>query len=217
MVVNKEKFNRSLSTKLVDARVTQVFNTFNDVLVTSSFGTTSAVLLHILSRVKPGCPVYFINTGYHFEETLSYKNRLARMLDLNVVELHPEASDHETTRRQQLWLSDPDRCCKINKLEPMQKIKKRYSIWMSGVIGYQNSYRSNLDIIIEKTEMLRCYPLIDWNKTMVDEYMETYGLPAHPLEEEGYATIGCKHCTIPAEGRDGRWSKMEKTECGLHR
>ncbi|MDZ7691566.1 MAG: phosphoadenosine phosphosulfate reductase family protein [Balneolaceae bacterium] len=150
MVVNKAKINRSLSTKLVDARVAQVFNTFNDVLVTSSFGTTSAVLLHIISRVKPGCPVYFIDTGYHFEETLSYKNRLTKMLDLNVAELHPDTSDHETTRQRQMWLSDPDRCCKINKLEPIQKVKNRYPIWMSGVIGYQNSYRKNLDIIIKK-------------------------------------------------------------------
>lgn len=216
-MLDKAKINRTLSTKLVDARVAQVFNTFDNVLLTSSFGTTSAVLLHIVSRVKPGYPIYFVNTGYHFEETLSYKNKLAAMLDLNVVELHPDASSHQTTRQQQLWLSNPDKCCEINKMEPLQQVKNRFSIWMSGLIGYQNSYRSNLDIIIEKTEMLRCYPLIDWNKTMVDEYMETYGLPAHPLAEEGYASIGCTHCTIPAEGRDGRWSNMEKTECGLHR
>ncbi len=175
------------------------------------------MLLHILSRVKPGYPIYFINTGYHFEETLSYKKQLTDMLDLNVVDLHPDASKHQKTKQNQMWLSDPDRCCKINKLGPLNKVKDEYSIWMSGLIGYQNSYRNNLDIIIEKTEMLRCYPLIDWNKTMVDEYMEMYGLPHNPLQEQGYSSVGCTHCTIPGEGREGRWSKREKTECGLHK
>ncbi|MDX1639105.1 MAG: phosphoadenosine phosphosulfate reductase family protein, partial [Balneolaceae bacterium] len=169
MVVDKAKINRSLSSKLVDARVAQVFNTFEHVLVTSSFGTTSAVLLHILSRVKPGYPIYFIDTGYHFEETIRYKQRLTELLDLNVVDLSPDPSKHRDTQRQKLWLSDPDRCCSINKLEPLEKVKDQYKIWMSGLIGYQNNYRSNLDIVIEKTEMLRCYPLIDWNKSMVDE------------------------------------------------
>lgn len=217
MVVNKAKINRSLSSKLVDARVAHVFNSFQDVLVTSSFGTTSSVLLHIVSRVKPGYPIYFIDTGYHFEETLAYKRKLTEMLDLNVVDLKPDPSKHEKTRQDQLWMSDPDRCCKINKLEPLQKVKDNYSIWMSGLIGYQNSYRSNLDIISEKTEMLRCYPLIDWSSEMVDEYMEMYGLPQNPLGARGYSSIGCTHCTIPGKGRDGRWSDTEKTECGLHR
>ncbi|MFH5882864.1 phosphoadenylyl-sulfate reductase [Halalkalibaculum sp. DA3122] len=217
MVVDKAKINRTLSPKLVDARVAQVFNTFKKVLVTSSFGTTSAVLLHILSRVKPGYPIYFIDTGYHFQETLEYKERLTQLLDLNVVDLHPDSSKHQLTREKQLWASDPDECCRINKLEPLQDLKQQFSIWMSGLIGYQNRYRSNLDIVIEKTEMLRCYPLVDWNKSMVDEYMEMYGLPRNPLQQQGYSSVGCTHCTVPAEGRDGRWSDMEKTECGLHR
>lgn len=83
-LVNKEKINRSLSAKIVDAMVAQVFNSFKDILVTSSFGTTSAVLLHLVSRMKPEYPVYFIDTGYHFKETLEYRDRLTRLLNLNV-------------------------------------------------------------------------------------------------------------------------------------
>lgn len=80
-LINKEKINRSLSAKIVDARVAHVFNTYRDILITSSFGTTSAVLLHLVSRMRPGYPIYFIDTGYHFEETIDYKNRLTRLLD----------------------------------------------------------------------------------------------------------------------------------------
>ncbi len=217
MVPDKAKINRSLSSKLVDARVAQVFNTFEKVLVTSSFGTTSSVLLHILSRVKPGYPVYFIDTGYHFEETLAYKEKLTELLDLNVIDLNPDPSKHRATKEKKLWLNNPDRCCHINKVEPLQNVKDNFLIWMSGVIGYQNRYRSNLNIISEQTEMLRCYPLIDWNKSMVEEYMETYGLPVNPLAEKGYASIGCTHCTMPGKGRNGRWTDSGKTECGLHR
>lgn len=217
MKQQRAKINQSLAPKLVDARVTQVFNSFENVLVTSSFGTTSAVLLHILSRVRPRHPIYFIDTGYHFEETIEYKHRLTRQLGLNVVDVHPDRSRHKYTRDEMLWMSDPDKCCEINKLGPLNNIKSDFSIWMSGLIGYQNNHRSNLDIIIHKTELLRCYPLIDWNKHLVDEYMELYGLPVHPLEDKGYSSIGCTHCTIPGAGREGRWSGTGKTECGLHK
>lgn len=217
MRVDKAQINRSLTSKIVDARVAQVFNSFKNVLVTSSFGTTSAVLLHIISRVRPDYPIHFIDTGYHFTETLEYKSRLAELLSLNVVDIHPDPASHETTRKKQLWNSDPDRCCHINKVEPLESIRSKYKIWMSGLIGYQNDERSKLDIIIDKTGMLRCYPLIDWNKHLVDEYMELYGLPTHPLEEQGYASVGCTHCTVPAQGRKGRWGGLDKTECGLHR
>jgi phosphoadenosine phosphosulfate reductase len=103
-LVNKEKINRfSFDTKIVDSRVAQVFNTFKDVLVNSSFGTTSAVLLHLVSRIKPEYPIYFINTGYQFEEILDYKERLTRLLDLNVIELRPDPTEHAMTRKKQLW------------------------------------------------------------------------------------------------------------------
>lgn len=216
MSVDKARINRSLTSKIVDARVAQIFNSFKNILVTSSFGTTSAVLLHIISRVRPDYPIHFIDTGYHFRETMEYKQRLTKLLSLNVVDLHPDNARHQTTRKEQLWSNDPDQCCHINKVEPLNEIKSEYKIWMSGLIGYQNDRRSNLDIVIDKTGMLRCYPLIDWNKHLVDEYMELYGLPRHPLEERGYASIGCTHCTMPASGREGRWDGSDKTECGLH-
>lgn len=216
-LVNKEKINQSLSTKIVDARVAQVFNSFEGVLVTSSFGTTSAVLLHLVSRIRPGHPIYFIDTGYHFEETLVYKKRLTRLLDLNVIDLRPDPRRHAVTQQQQLWSQDADRCCRINKIEPITEIKEKHDVWMSGLIGFQNRHRSTLRIIDKQEEMLKFYPLIDWDSSLVREYIVGHGLPQHPLKEKGYHSVGCTHCTAAGVGRDGRWSEQSKTECGLHR
>ncbi|HLR26077.1 MAG TPA: phosphoadenylyl-sulfate reductase [Fodinibius sp.] len=215
-LVNKDKINQSLSAKIVDARVAQVFNSFKKVLVTSSFGTTSAVLLHLVSRIKPGCPIYFVDTGYHFDETHAYKQRLTRLLGLNVIELRPDEKAHALTKEQRLWQEDPDQCCNINKIGPLQQVKDNYLVWMSGLIGFQNSHRSRLRIINEKDSMLKCYPLVDWNSALVQEYIDGHGLPQHPLKKRGYHSVGCTHCTIPAIGREGRWADQTKTECGLH-
>ena len=216
-LLNKEKINKALTPKIVDARVAQVFNSFKNVLVTSSFGTTSAVLLHIISRIKPECPIYFIDTGYHFKETLQYKEQLTRLLNLNVVTLKPDPSRYMTTRAQQMWAKNSETCCEINKIEPLKKIKFNYQVWVSGLIGYQNGHRSTLSILEDRPDILKFYPLIDWNKSLVDEYIENHGLPFHPLVYQGYHSVGCTHCTVPGVGRNGRWSESSKTECGLHR
>ena len=216
-LLNKEKINKALTPKIVDARVAQVFNSFKNVLVTSSFGTTSAVLLHIISRIKPECPIYFIDTGYHFKETLQYKEQLTRLLNLNVVTLKPDPSRYMTTQAQQMWAKNSEACCEINKIEPLKKIKFNYQVWVSGLIGYQNGHRSTLSILEDRPDILKFYPLIDWNKSLVDEYIENHGLPFHPLVYQGYHSVGCTHCTVPGVGRNGRWSESSKTECGLHR
>ncbi len=215
-LVNKEKINRSLSAKIVDARVAQVFNSFEKVLVTSSFGTTSAVLLHLVSRINPGYPIYFIDTGYHFDETLTYKKRLTRLLDLNVIDIHPDKERHKITEEKQLWSQDADKCCQINKVEPIEEVKAKHDVWMSGLIGFQNDHRNTLQIVDEKDEILKFYPLIDWNSSLVEEYIVGHGLPQHPLKEQGYHSVGCTHCTVPGVGRNGRWNDQSKTECGLH-
>lgn len=216
-LINKEKLNKALTSKIVDARIAQVFNSFEKVLVTSSFGTSSAVLLHIVSRIRPECPIYFIDTGYHFKETLRYKDQLTRLLNLNVVMLKPDPSRHMTTKVQQMWAKNPEACCNINKNEPLRNIKPEHQVWVSGLIGYQNSYRNTLSFMEEQSDILKFYPLIDWNKSLVDEYIENHGLPFHPLVSQGYHSVGCTHCTVPGVGRSGRWNDSSKTECGLHR
>ena len=216
-LVNKEKINQLLSTKIVDARIAQVFNSFKEVLVTSSFGTTLAVLLHLVSRIAPDCPVYFIDTGYHFSETLAYKERVGRLLDLKIIDLRPDPADHSMTEKKQLWSQDPDQCCDINKVEPLDRVKQGHNVWMSGLIGFQNRNRSDLEIVDEEEEIIKFHPLIDWNTSLVEEYIESHSLPEHPLKKQGYHSVGCTHCTVAGMGRNGRWADGSKTECGLHK
>ena len=209
--------NRSLSSSLVDARLAYILNKFsNRALVTTSFGTTSVLLLHILARVKPEFPIHFIDTGFLFPETLEYKEELTRMLDLNVITHKPELTRHKAARVSRLWETDPDACCGVNKVAPLEKVKNGHKVWISGLLGYQNGYRSGLDIFQERSDIYRFYPLIDWTKAQVKDYFEYFGLPLHPLERMGFNSLGCTHCTIKGAGRDGRWSGTDKSECGIH-
>lgn len=213
-----EKINHVLSSSLIDARLAYILNKFQDnALVTTSFGTTSALLLHFLSRVRPGFPIHFIDTGYLFEETIAYKDELTRMLDLNVITHRPNVKEHEATKVSQLWETDPDACCATNKVAPLENVKSQHQVWISGLLGFQNGFRSGLDILQRRSDIFRFYPLIDWTQAQVDDYFEYFGLPKHPLEPFGYSSIGCTHCTVAGDGRNGRWSGGGKTECGLHR
>ncbi|MCR9131075.1 MAG: phosphoadenylyl-sulfate reductase [bacterium] len=213
-----EQINKTLASSLIDARLAYILNKFQDkALVTTSFGTTSALLLHFLSRVRPGFPIHFIDTGYLFEETIAYKEELTRLLDLNVITHRPALKEHEATLVSKLWESDPDACCATNKVAPLEKVKNEHNVWISGLLSYQNGFRSGLDIFQKRSDIFRFYPLIDWTQAQVDDYFDYFGLPKHPLEPLGFSSIGCTHCTVAGDGRSGRWSSSGKTECGLHR
>jgi phosphoadenosine phosphosulfate reductase len=215
-MLDVDRLNKSMSGKIVEARMAHIFNSYDKVLITSSFGTTSAIMLHIVSRLKPKHPIYMINTGYLFQETLDYMHELQSLLDLNIVQLEPETWKHQFTVDDQTWKKDPDFCCQLNKVEPLEKLIGNHHIWISGLIGYQNAYRSGLDMVDKKDAIYKIYPLIDWTPNMVRDYFEMHGLPRHPLERLGYQSIGCEQCTKPGKGRDGRWGSSGKTECGLH-
>lgn len=211
------KLNESLSSVIIDARLAFILNKFKEkALLTTSFGTTSALMLHFVSRVKPGFPIHFIDTGYLFPETLEYKEELTRLLDLNVVTIRPDEKLHQRTKEINMWESNPDLCCAYNKVAPLDSIKGDFKVWISGLIGYQNSYRTGLDILQNRKDIFRFYPLIDWTEDKVNDYFEYFGLPRHPLERFGFSSIGCYHCTKQGENREGRWNGSGKTECGLH-
>lgn len=212
-----EQINKTLSTAHNDVRIAHILNKYGEkALITTSFGTTSALMIHMISRIRPNHPIHFIDTGYLFPETLEYKNQLIERYGVNVVDHIPDKKKHQITRIGKLWKSNPDLCCHYNKVEPLEKIKAGHKVWISGLIGYQNNYRSGLEILQEKDDIYRYYPLIDWTPEMVDDYFESFGLPRHPLERFGFDSIGCTHCTKRGNGRDGRWDDTSKTECGLH-
>lgn len=197
-------------------RIRELYNDFNSVLFTSSFGATSALLLHLFSKARPQQIVHFIDTTYHFVETLEYKDLLIRQLELNVVDLTPEKWKNEFTKTDQTWKKDPDFCCSINKVEPVERIKKDYQVWVSGLMAHQNGHRQNLNIFEQKDGNIRFYPIIDLTAGEVAEIYAVNNLPRHPLQAMGYNSIGCMHCTRKGEGRGGRWANFAKTECGLH-
>lgn len=201
-----------------EERVRQLYEDFSPdkVMITSSFAATSAFLLHVFSRIAPQQKIFFIDTGYHFPETLAYKQKLTELFNLDVIDIKAEKWKHEFTQKDQTYKTDPDLCCSINKVEPLEAIKKDYDVWVSGLMRWQSDHRSSLDIFEERSGIIKFYPLIDVTKKQRDNYIKDHELPFHPLVAKGYSSIGCVHCTVPGDDRSGRWNNYPKTECGIH-
>ncbi|HQU99745.1 MAG: phosphoadenylyl-sulfate reductase [Bacteroidia bacterium] len=188
---------------------------------TCSFQSHSIVLLHILTTIDKNITVYFINTGFHFTETIAYKNQIAALLKINVKSLssHVPKSLQKDMNNQFLFASDADHCCYINKTMPVNGLLHMYDVWINGVRADQSSTRKNF-----KTEeptphhAIRFHPMLDWTPKMIYDYAKTHNLPKHPLEEKGFFSIGCEPCTHKFEisSRGGRWYGLKKTECGLN-
>ncbi|WP_411894658.1 phosphoadenylyl-sulfate reductase [Winogradskyella sp. A2] len=204
-----------LSAKQRIERLYQDFQT-TDVMLTSSFAATSAFLLKLVSDINTEQQVFFIDTGYHFKETLKYKKTLEEKYHLNVTSVSAIKEEHAFTTTDETWNKNPDFCCSINKVKPLDRIKAHYNIWMSGLMEWQSDHRSSLNIFEQRGNILKFYPLLDISKEKRDAYIEEHQLPFHPLVAKGYHSIGCKHCTLPGEDRSGRWNNNPKTECGLH-
>ncbi|WP_418638450.1 phosphoadenylyl-sulfate reductase [Winogradskyella sp.] len=199
-------------------RIAQLYKDFEttDVMVTSSFAATSAFLLKLVSDTNLKQEIYFIDTGYHFDDTLKYKSILQAKYNLNVKSVSAIKEEHEFTTKDETWKKNPDFCCSINKVQPLDRIKQHYKIWMSSLMEWQSDHRASLDIFEIRGNILKFYPLLDVSKKERDAYIEEHQLPFHPLVAKGYHSIGCKHCTVPGKDRSGRWNNNPKTECGLH-
>ncbi|MCG3180693.1 MAG: Phosphoadenosine phosphosulfate reductase [Phycisphaerae bacterium] len=190
--------------------------------VSSSFGAESACLLHLVVQVWPQAPVLFINTGFLFEETLAFRDQLVERLGLNVVEFRPQIPTGQfLAERGELWKTDPDACCAVNKVEPMQRAVEGYDAWMSGIRRDQSSARADTPIVRRLgTGLFKISPIANWSTRQIHEHLRDNKLPYHPLYEKGYLSIGCTHCTravgAGGDARSGRWAGQGKTECGLH-
>lgn len=212
--------DKFLSLDIAD-RIRELYDYFDkeDVLVTTSFGNNSATLLHLVSQVKPDQKVHFINTGFHFPETLKYRDQLMQLLNLNLVELSPSAQIHEMTCHRLLWETHPDSCCYLNKILPLEPLKERHKVWMSGLNSSQTANRQTMQIFeppFAAEKIIRFNPLIDRTEAQIRQFRQSHQLPSHPLERQGYGSVGCEPCTSCDAGRDGRWKGQSKTECGLH-
>lgn len=197
-----------------------------DVALVSSFGAESAALLHLVAQVDPAIPVLFLDTGKHFPETLAYRDALASFIGLkNLRILTPDPADiaakDETGLR---WSYDPDGCCEIRKVKPLEKALAGFDATITGRKAFQASTRNALPRFeidgADGQGRLKVNPLASWTKDDLDAYFFAHELPRHPLEAQGYPSIGCAPCTSrvkPGEDpRAGRWRGWDKTECGIH-
>jgi phosphoadenosine phosphosulfate reductase len=194
------------------------------VIASSSFQTHSIPMLHMIAEVGD-IPVYFLDTGFHFPETLSFRDDVAERLGLEVISLRSSVTKlaQSTPEHGFLYASDPDYCCYLNKTAPMESIAAAADVWISGVRRDQNENRASFDELMDGPHGCRRYhPMLDWNLDMIDRYIADHDLPTHPLDEQGFVSIGCAPCTRQTSeaalkpGRDGRWVGQAKTECGLH-
>jgi phosphoadenosine phosphosulfate reductase len=193
-----------------------------DVALVSSFGAESAVLLHLVASVDPNIPVIFLDTGKHFPETLAYRDELAAKIGLrNLRIIHPDAEVLAKRDATDLrWSYDPDGCCEIRKVVPLEKAMAGFDASITGRKGFQSRTRTALPRFEIDGDRLKVNPLASWTKDDIEAYFAEHDLPRHPLEAQGYLSIGCSPCTSmvkPGEDpRAGRWRGWEKTECGIH-
>ena len=193
--------------------------------ITASFQAECVALLHMLIARRPSIPVLFLDTGYHFPETLAYRDRIASEWNLNLVNLTPRLTVAQQESQFGILYQDaPDRCCGMRKVEPLFAALEDYDTWFTGLRREQSKSRANLqpldDFTLPSGKRLRkVSPLADWSAREVWQYLKTHGIPLLPLYERGYTSVGCAPCTSlpldPNDPRSGRWSG-KKLECGIH-
>ena len=199
-----------------EQRIKEIYNDFDDILLSSSFGTTAVYQLYLFHKAGVNQPVHFIDTTYHFKETLEYKKELTELFNLNVIDILPDKEQNEFSKLGELWRYDPDQCCQINKVEPFEQVRNQFEVWISGLMSWQSSHREKLNIFEEKKGVIKFYPILDVSEAEALKVIKENNLPMHPLKPLGYESIGCKHCTLKGKKRKGRWAQTVKTECGLH-
>jgi phosphoadenosine phosphosulfate reductase len=200
-----------------------IHNYGDDIAMSSSFQTQSMPLLHMATRIKPDIRVFFIETGYHFWETLIFCVRVASEWNLNVIDLHrdPKWDHFMRANLRTLPVEDPNLCCYIHKVQPMQRALNSVWCWISGIRRDQTEERAHAQILeLQESGLIKVNPMMNWTKADVTRYIKEHNLPIHPLLEKGYRSIGCAPCTVAVGANDsdraGRWAGRGKTECGLH-
>jgi phosphoadenosine phosphosulfate reductase len=172
----------------------------------------------MIAGIDRRVPVLFLDTGFHFPETYAFKDQFVKQYNLNLVEYHP------ATDPGPLYATDPDRCCAIRKVEPMQRALAGVDAWITALRRDQSETRSDVDLLeyheVDGRPLVKVLPLAHWGRTEVWQYILGHGIPYHPLLDQGYSSIGCWPCTqrtlAGGDERSGRWSGTGKTECGLH-
>ena len=194
----------------------------DDLLVASSMQDT--ILPHLFAGVSPGVKVLFLQTGYHFAETLQTRDEAARRLPITVVEALPRqtVAEQDEEYGARLHDRDPNLCCFLRKVEPLARALEGHAAWVTGVRRADAPTRATTPVVAwdDKHDLVKVNPLVAWSDEDVEAYQAEHDLPRNPLVAQGYPSIGCAPCTHKvapgADPRSGRWSGKDKTECGIH-
>jgi phosphoadenosine phosphosulfate reductase len=183
-----------------------------------------AVLIDMAAKVRPGVDVLFLDTGYHFAETIGTRDAVSEVYDVNVINVTPEHSvaEQDVLLGKNLFARDPNECCRLRKVAPLGKALQGYSAWVTGLRRVEAPTRANAPLISFDAAfgLVKINPLATWTDEDVQNYIEANNVLVNPLVFDGYPSIGCAPCTArPVEGADprsGRWQGLGKVECGLH-
>ena len=183
-----------------------------------------ALTVSLAADVRPGVPVVFLDTGYHFAETLGTRDAVESVYDIHLLNVLPEhtVAEQDELMGKDLFARDPNECCRLRKVLPLRKALSGYAAWVTGLRRVESPTRANAPVVSydESFGLVKVNPIVAWTDDEVDDYIEKNGILVNPLVEDGYPSIGCAPCTRkPAPGEDprsGRWAGRNKTECGLH-
>jgi phosphoadenosine phosphosulfate reductase len=190
--------------------------------ITSSM--TDAVIIDLVSREIPGIDVLFLDTGYHFAETVGTRDAVSAVYPVNVVNVTPPTTvaEQDTELGPKLYARNPDLCCYLRKVVPLEQSLEPYDAWITGVRREETDARTDTRVVQwdARRQMVKVNPIVDWTQQEVDDYIAKNGVLVNPLVYDGYPSIGCRTCTAKvapgADPRSGRWAGSAKTECGIH-
>jgi phosphoadenosine phosphosulfate reductase len=192
------------------------------IAITSSM--SDAVVVHLVSAIMPGIDVVFLDTGYHFPETIGTRDAVSAVYPVNLVNVTPSrtVAEQEAELGPRLYGRNPDLCCYLRKVEPLERTLKNYDAWFTGVRREETLSRRSTKVVEwdTKRQKIKVNPIVAWTSEQVDEYIADNGVLVNPLVYDGYPSIGCRTCTMRvetgADPRSGRWAGTGKTECGIH-
>ena len=190
-------------------------------VVTSSMADT--VMIHLAEQVAPGIDVVFLDTGYHFVETIGTRDAVQAVHNVNVINVTAEltVAEQDAAYGKNLFATNPDQCCAMRKVAPLSRALEPYAAWATGLRRADSAARASTPVVSwdARRHLIKVAPIAGWTDADVADYIERNGLMVNPLLEDGYASIGCEPCTLPSSGgdvRSGRWAGRAKTECGIH-
>jgi phosphoadenosine phosphosulfate reductase len=192
------------------------------VCITSSM--TDSVIIHLASQQMPGIDVLFLDTGYHFPETIGTRDAVSAVYPINLVNVTPPTTvaEQDAELGPRLYSRNPDLCCYLRKVVPLEQALGPYDAWITGVRREETDARSDTKVVQwdPRREMVKINPIVEWTQQDVDDYIAKNGVLVNPLVYDGYPSIGCRTCTSKVEAgadpRSGRWAGTAKTECGIH-